>query len=274
MEGTAEDFDRVPRNTAHLYLRSCLDFHFSTIEWSDDDIILDIGCGPGRITKEILLPKCPKLKKLVAIDVDPSSIEYARKTYFAEKIEYKTQDILKGMDLEENRKYDKIVSFFTFQLIPDFEKLFSVISSILKPGGFFFFTIVTKAHMFTFMRELTAIKEWSKYIKTEEVLSLIPPTSNWEDVETEFKKFLTKFELRVKSSKCDVITLSFVDKKQFLDFFLYVFPKAMFKNMEPDVKCRLWKMAEPIALRSFFQSKNGEGVHSYEVLQVSGYKEM
>ncbi|XP_023217903.1 uncharacterized protein LOC111620237 [Centruroides sculpturatus] len=274
MEGTAKDIERMPRNISYLYIRSCLDFHFSNIEWSDDDIILDIGCGPGRVTKDILLPKCPKLKKLVAIDVDPSSIEYARKTYFDEKIEYKTQDILKGMDLEETRKYDKIVSFFTFHLIHDFKKLFSVLSSILKPGGFFFFIIVTKAHMFTFMRELEAIEEWSKYIKTEELLSLIPPTVNWEDAETEFKKFVSEFKLRVTNSKCDDISMPFVNKKQFLDFFLAILPKAVFKNMEPDIKRRLWKLAEPIALRSFFQSKNGAGVHPYEALQVSGYKEM
>ncbi|XP_023229404.1 uncharacterized protein LOC111629732 isoform X2 [Centruroides sculpturatus] len=274
MEGSAEDYDKVPRNVVHLYIRSCLDFQFSTMEWFDDDIMLDIGCGPGSVTKDILLPKCPKLKKLVAIDVDPSSIEYARKTNFADKIEYKTQDIIKGMDLEKNRKYDKIVSFFAFQLISDFKKLFPVISSILKPGGFFFFIIVTKSHMFTFMRELEAIKEWSKYIKTEELLSLIPPTANWEDAESEFKTFVSEFELRVTNSKCDVITMPFVDKKQFLDFFLAILPKAVFKNMEPDVKRRLWKLAEPIALRSFFQSKNGTGVHSYEVLQVLGHKEV
>ncbi|XP_023229405.1 uncharacterized protein LOC111629732 isoform X3 [Centruroides sculpturatus] len=197
MEGSAEDYDKVPRNVVHLYIRSCLDFQFSTMEWFDDDIMLDIGCGPGSVTKDILLPKCPKLKKLVAIDVDPSSIEYARKTNFADKIEYKTQDIIKGMDLEKNRKYDKIVSFFAFQLISDFKKLFPVISSILKPGGFFFFIIVTKSHMFTFMRELEAIKEWSKYIKTEELLSLIPPTANWEDAENFLWPYCLKPCLRI-----------------------------------------------------------------------------
>ncbi|XP_067133209.1 juvenile hormone acid O-methyltransferase-like [Centruroides vittatus] len=165
MEGTAKDYEKLCSIILSRYVTFSLDLHFPSMEWSDDDIILDIGCGPGRTTKNILLPKCPKVKKIVAIDINPCYIEYARKTYFHEKIEYKTQDITHKPDFKEIRKYDKVVSFYAFNFVNDFQKLFFAISSILKPGGYFIFIFFTKCLLFAVIRDLSANEEWKKYIK-------------------------------------------------------------------------------------------------------------
>ena len=43
------------------------------LELSNDDVILEIGPGEGVLTKEVL--KSEKKFKLIAIDIDPRSIE-------------------------------------------------------------------------------------------------------------------------------------------------------------------------------------------------------
>ncbi|XP_067125135.1 juvenile hormone acid O-methyltransferase-like [Centruroides vittatus] len=273
MEGTAKDYDTLCGIKHYPYTQSALDSHFPSMEWSDEDVILDIGCGPGRITKNILLPKCPKLKKIVAIDIDPNYIEYAGKTYFHEKIEYKTQNILEKLDPEEVGKYDKVVSFHAFHLIPDYEKLFSVISSLLKPGGHFFFIIISNFRIFSIIRDLSTDKEWTKHIKAEDLLALLPPTVFWEDVETEFKNFVSKFDLRVTNIKCHTLKSSYPNKKHCLDMTLALFPRTIFENLEPEVKDYLWKQAQPTVFKHSTQEENGEISVSFEVLQVSGKKE-
>ncbi|XP_023231741.1 juvenile hormone acid O-methyltransferase-like isoform X2 [Centruroides sculpturatus] len=272
MEGEAKDYDTLCGIIHYPYTQSALDSHFPNMEWSDEDVILDIGCGPGRITKNILLPNCPKLKKIVAIDIDPNYIEYARKTYFHEKIEFKTQNILEKPDPEEVGKYDKVVSFHAFHLIPDYEKLFNVISTLLKPGGHFFFIIVPNFRIFSIIRDLSTDKEWTKHIKAEDLLALLPPTVYWEDVETEFKNFVSKFDLRVTNIKCHTLKASYPNKKHFLDISLALFPRTIFENLEPEVKDYLWKQAQPIVFKYCSQEENGEIAVSYEALQVSGTK--
>ncbi|XP_067130142.1 uncharacterized protein [Centruroides vittatus] len=234
------------------------------MNWSDEDIILDIGCGPGDTTKN----------KIVAIDINPNYIEYARKTHFHQKIEHKVRDILQSPDLPEIGKYDKVTSILVFHFINGYQQLFSVISSILKPGGYFFFIYFTKCALFSIIRDLSTNDEWTKYIKTEDIIKTTASADNWSDVESEFKDYVSKFDLKVTKSKCEVLDVPFSDKKHFLDLITAVLPKALFEKMEPDVKRRLLKEAEPIILKYATENENGEISVPYEIFQVSGIKKM
>ncbi|XP_023234299.1 juvenile hormone acid O-methyltransferase-like [Centruroides sculpturatus] len=246
MEGTAEEYEKSCPEILSRYAASSVDLHFPAMKWSEEDVILDIGCGPGRTTRNILLPKCPKVKKIVAVDINPGYVEYARKTYFHEKIEFRMRNVFERLESTEIEKYDKVVSFYVFHFINDLENLFSVVSSLLKPGGHFFFVLITKQPSYSVRREPSTDREWTEYIKTEDMLDTIPPTDDWKDVESEFKNYVFRFGSRVTKSKCDVLDVPFSDKKQFLDLLLAVSPKAIFENMEPDVKQRLWRRVEPI----------------------------
>ncbi|XP_067122162.1 juvenile hormone acid O-methyltransferase-like [Centruroides vittatus] len=274
MDGTAEDYENSCPKFLPLYISSSLDLLFKTMEWSDEDIILDIGCGPGKTTKNILLPKCPKVKKIVAIDIVPNYIEYARKTYFDQKIEYKTRDIIQWFDLKEIGKYDKIVSFYALHFVNDFKKLFSAISSLMKPGGYFFFVLITKCPMFSIVQELSTNQEWMKYIKADEILAPFVLNQSCKDLETEFNNNLSKFNLRVTKSKLEVKDVTFSDEKNFLDINFSVLPKVIFEKMEPEVKHRLLKQAKPIMLKYGNRKANGQISFPYEFLQVFGMKKI
>lgn len=65
------------------------------MDWTrpEDDVVMDIGCGPGSSTKKLLLPSFPNVKKLIGIDVLPDMIEFAKKNNASEKIEYYVANI-------------------------------------------------------------------------------------------------------------------------------------------------------------------------------------
>ncbi|GIY33702.1 juvenile hormone acid O-methyltransferase [Caerostris darwini] len=60
---------------------------------SGAEVVLDIGCGPGGITMQLVLPLFPHLKKIFAFDSLPNMIEFAKTNIFHPKIDYSVGDI-------------------------------------------------------------------------------------------------------------------------------------------------------------------------------------
>ncbi|GFY59199.1 methyltransf_25 domain-containing protein, partial [Trichonephila inaurata madagascariensis] len=58
--------------------------------WSEgeEEVVMDVGCGPGRLTSNFIFPCFPNLKKLIALDTVPGMIEAAKSLYPHPKIEY------------------------------------------------------------------------------------------------------------------------------------------------------------------------------------------
>lgn len=65
------------------------------MDWTkeDQDVVMDVGCGPGNSIRNLLLPSFSKVKKVIGIDVKPEMIDFACKNNAHEKIEYHLADI-------------------------------------------------------------------------------------------------------------------------------------------------------------------------------------
>ncbi|GIY77139.1 methyltransf_25 domain-containing protein [Caerostris extrusa] len=59
----------------------------------DEDVVMDVGCGPGRVTIDLILPVFPRLKKLLAIDLLSSMVNIARKHNPHPIVQYEVADI-------------------------------------------------------------------------------------------------------------------------------------------------------------------------------------
>jgi len=100
--------------------------------------LLDIGCGPGNISR-YLLRKDPNLK-ITAIDAAPSMIEKARG--------YLPDTDLKVMDCREisglNTKFDGIICGFVipYLTLPDCAQLFADCSKLLHNNGLLYISFV------------------------------------------------------------------------------------------------------------------------------------
>ena len=99
------------------------------LELSGDELVLDAGCGSGRIT-EALLERLPR-GRVIAVDESPSMIDAARRR-LGERAELRVLDLL---ELELDEPADAILSTATFHWIGDHPRLFARLHRALRPGG-------------------------------------------------------------------------------------------------------------------------------------------
>ena len=99
------------------------------LELNGDEVVLDAGCGSGRVSAE-LLKRLPR-GRLVAVDGSATMIAKARER-LGEDVTYLVAD-LSELELEE--PVDLIFSTATFHWIVDHDRLFQRLHAALRPGG-------------------------------------------------------------------------------------------------------------------------------------------
>jgi trans-aconitate 2-methyltransferase len=96
-----------------------------------DEVVIDAGCGTGRVT-ELLLRHLPN-GMVLAVDASENMVEAARRRFAGEpRVRVDHQDLLL---LELERPVDVIFSTATFHWIKDHDLLFERLARALKPGG-------------------------------------------------------------------------------------------------------------------------------------------
>nr|UJH41147.1 juvenile hormone acid methyltransferase-2 [Pardosa pseudoannulata] len=108
------------------------------MDWSspDEDVVMDLGCGPGNSCLKMLLPAFPGVEKLIGVDVLEDMIEFAKKKNSHEKIEYHVADIEnRNTILKWSEQISKVISIYCFNWLENQKEAFENIYHILKPGG-------------------------------------------------------------------------------------------------------------------------------------------
>jgi trans-aconitate 2-methyltransferase len=100
-----------------------------------DELVLDAGCGSGRVT-EALLTRLPR-GRVIAVDMSPSMLSAASERLAAQaqgdgRLQLLLADLLE-LDLPE--PVDAIFSTATFHWIGDHERLFHRLRTLLARGG-------------------------------------------------------------------------------------------------------------------------------------------
>src|SRR3954452_443483 len=91
------------------------------------DVVLDAGCGGGRVTQKLL----ELTPNVIAVDGDANMVEKARAT-LPESVPVYHQDLT---ELEIDERVDVVFSCAVFHWITDHERLFARLHAALKPGG-------------------------------------------------------------------------------------------------------------------------------------------
>ncbi len=99
------------------------------LELAGDELVLDAGCGSGRIT-EALLERLPR-GHVIAVDESPSMVAAARRR-LGRGADVRVADLL---ELELEQPLDAILSTATFHWIADHERLFRRLRGALRAGG-------------------------------------------------------------------------------------------------------------------------------------------
>ena len=99
-----------------------------------DEVVLDAGCGTGRVS-ELLLDRLPD-GRVLAVDGDPDMVRLATKNLdrpeFAGRVDVRHADLL---ELELGEKVDAVLSTATFHWVLDHPRLFRQLFATLNPGG-------------------------------------------------------------------------------------------------------------------------------------------
>jgi trans-aconitate 2-methyltransferase len=99
------------------------------LDLAGDELVLDAGCGSGRIT-EALIQALPR-GRVIGVDQSASMIDAARRR-LGPAVDLRVLDLLE-LDLEQ--PVDAILSTATFHWIPDHPRLFARLRAALCPGG-------------------------------------------------------------------------------------------------------------------------------------------
>ncbi|QYJ16502.1 Trans-aconitate 2-methyltransferase [Rubrobacter xylanophilus DSM 9941] len=101
------------------------------LELAGDEVVVDAGCGTGRVT-ELLLRRLPR-GRVIAVDASQTMVEAARRRFAGDsRVRVVRQDLLR---LEVEEPVDVVFSTATFHWIPDHAALFRRLAAALRPGG-------------------------------------------------------------------------------------------------------------------------------------------
>jgi trans-aconitate 2-methyltransferase len=104
----------------------------SRLHLRGDEVVLDAGCGTGRLTADLLeaLPR----GRVVGIDLSENMLRTARRhlTQFGARVSLVACDL---RDLPFDHSFDGIVSTAAFHWVLDHDRLFANLRHTLVPGG-------------------------------------------------------------------------------------------------------------------------------------------
>jgi trans-aconitate 2-methyltransferase len=97
-----------------------------------DEVVLDAGCGSGRVTR-MLLERLPR-GRVIGVDGSPSMIERAREDLgqWSDRVELKVADL---RELELPEPVDAVFSNATFHWIREHDRLFRRLRAAMKTGA-------------------------------------------------------------------------------------------------------------------------------------------
>ncbi|RLU22285.1 hypothetical protein DMN91_004563 [Ooceraea biroi] len=97
---------------------------------------IDIGCGPGDITEE-MLRMLPHDAKVVGADISQTMVNYARQKHSDEKrLSYVVLDIeTSELPSDQVEQYDNAVSFYCLHWCNDLWRAFQNTYKLLRPNG-------------------------------------------------------------------------------------------------------------------------------------------
>jgi trans-aconitate 2-methyltransferase len=101
------------------------------LQLDGDEVVLDAGCGSGRITRQ-LLERLPR-GRVVGVDCSAAMVSLARSGLGDDpRVDLRVGDLL---DLDLAEPVDAIFSNATFHWVLDHDLLFERLFSALRPGG-------------------------------------------------------------------------------------------------------------------------------------------
>lgn len=173
----------------------------------EGDSILDIGCGSGNVTSQVLAPSFQNYSKIVGVDISEEMIHFAQEQFSEERIHYNVLDI--AADVTDFRAFwggfSKIFSFYCLHWIKDHRKALENIKYLMKAGGECLLVFVAQCPVFEMYEILAENTRWAEYM--QDVNNFIPSTQHSLQPAFYFSQLMQNVGLHVMS--CETVEQSF-----------------------------------------------------------------
>ncbi|WP_067049807.1 class I SAM-dependent methyltransferase [Methanofollis ethanolicus] len=150
-----------------------------SIDFRDDDVVLDLGCGDGFLTR--MIKERIGQGRVIGIDASDGMIAKARE-YETPGLEFKLQDI---DDLDYRETFSVIISNAALHWVKDHDKLLKNCYAALKEGGILRFNFAGDgncSHFITVVREAMRQDEFCHYFRNFEWPWYMPGTKEYERI--------------------------------------------------------------------------------------------
>lgn len=179
--------------------------------------ILDIGCGDGKITIE-LLKKAPKAT-VYGIDKSKEMIDYCKEHYsqmFSTNVSF---NHISAEEVSYKEKFDLIFSSFSLHFIINIEKFLITSKNLLGPKGLFAAIIPQgiPLRLSRILNELMNTPEWSIYFKS------FRKTWNFHSKQ-KIQKILNINNLKTVELKRKIHKHWFISEEKFKSYLMFSFP--------------------------------------------------
>lgn len=204
-----EEAERYNQNS-HLQWDLAVKF-IKTIPWTEEDNILDVGCGDGKITA--LIADVCGVSGIIGIDISSSMVDFAQQKYIEPNLSFIELDIEK---LNFREQFTKVVSFSALHWVVDQEKAFAKIYESLVPSG--------KVYILTYGKSCMNISVLAEKLIYSE---------KWKDYFPSYKPtriYLTKEECYSYLRKVGFVE---IDIQQMVEQFIYPNRRAFIDFIQP-----------------------------------------
>ncbi|XP_070383863.1 juvenile hormone acid O-methyltransferase-like [Dermacentor albipictus] len=205
------------------YIQQEYSNYASWMAWLSQEQVLELGCGPGLISRQVLQPLCEAhFARLLAVDRASEAILYAQQHSHHRDITYRhVPDLHTSVPVELQGAFSKLFHYGGALPCSEVNGLRQA-SLLLDIQGCCVLLLPVRCCLFDVLEQLSSSPRWKAYMR--DAMHLVPPQSHWQEPVETFRKEAEQAGMEVRNVKLDTTKVTFNSSGQFQEFLSWAIP--------------------------------------------------